>query len=95
MGPLAEPFVAVALVNAAFPKSDRVASDPLTSGRSTIHSADDCRGAGEGDAMLVLYVQFAVVSLIASVQVEPAMLTEAVIASPGATGYVPGGSSTS
>ena len=86
IGPLVAPPVAAALVNAAFPKSDRVEREPLTSGRSTIHSADDCCGAGEGDAMSVLYVQFVVVSLIASVQVEPARLTEAVIASPGATG---------
>ena len=53
-GPLVPPSVVIASVKVTVPKSASEVSEHLTrqiSGRSTIHSADDCAGAGDGEAM--------------------------------------------
>jgi hypothetical protein len=55
-GPLIPPSVVFASAKLTVPKSASEASEHLTwqiSGRSTIHSADDCAGGGDGEAMLV------------------------------------------
>ena len=58
-----------------------------TSGRSTIHSAEDCAAGGDGDATVTKNCHPAVVSLMARVHCYEAKLTDAEMASPGETGY--------
>jgi hypothetical protein len=55
-GPRGGPSVGIASVKVTVPKSASEASEHLTwqiSGRSTIRSADDCAGGGDGEAMLM------------------------------------------
>ena len=79
--------VAVSAVKLTVPKSARAwpaGTPPSVS--STIHSALLWAGGGVGEATGVVEVQPFVVSVSAISKLEPERLTEAVNASPGATG---------
>lgn len=90
MSDVVEPFaVADALVKVTEPKSatdDSMHVGLQISGASTIHSADACKGGGEGSGTVVENVQLSVELVSVNVHTPAAKITFADMTLPGATG---------